>query len=213
MTYASIQEAWGGVSGSNMLSTPLYQRQHPIHQQQKEQFENAPSWKNTNDLYQCTYGSQHCNQVFNRNQQFNEEKKAIAAGIQPFLPGSPGPYNYTFLPQYPWYPWARHSYLMYPPMLSNMWYNNPWAYNPQIAAEIAHNQKSIIPTGTYQPQGFMPYGQSTNPPRKIPHNRREDFTDGKSAAMHSGMIYFIFFLVALAVILVIAMICLCNVRR
>ncbi len=236
MTYASIQEAWGGVSGSNMLSTPLnnnqnfvplHQRSHPIHQQQKEQFANQPppSWKTTNDLYQCTYGSQHCNQVFDQNQKFNNEKKNIAAGIQPFLPGSPGPYNYTFLPQYPWYPWAKHGYLMYPPMLSNMWYNDPFGYNPLVASQIAQKQMQgttgpMTPIGPYQPQGFMPlpYTHSMDPPRVpgrplLPHNKREDFTNEKSGAMRSGMVYFIFFLVALAVILVIAMICLCNVKK
>lgn len=241
MTYASIEEAWGGVSGSNMLSTPLHQRMHPIHQQQKERFANqqpAPSWKNTDDKYQCSYGSQHCNQVFDQNQQFNNQKKQIAAGIQPFLPGSPQPQNYTMLPQYPWYPWAKHGYLMYPPEMSQMFYNNPWGYNPQVAQQIAQRQMQgttgpMTPIGPYQPQGFMPlsYRHSMDPPGvpmrpMVPHglrpvdknhfinNRRtESFTDPNSAAVKSGMVYFIFFLIALAVILVIAMICLCSIRR
>ena len=233
MTYASIQEAWGGVSGSNQLATPLTNRMHPIHLKQLNNVENnmgnniedkQPSWKTNKDLYHCNYGTHDCNKIFKQNQNFNNQKKNIAQGTQPFLPGSPHPQNYTFLPQYPWYPWAKQGYLMYPPQLSNMWYNNAWMYNPQVAQQITNAQMTgnvgpMIPTGPYQPQGFfpIPYTHSMDPPRipkrpLIQHKKRESFTDTANT-VKNGLIYFIFFLVALAVILCIFMICITNNRR
>lgn len=210
MTYASIEEAWGGVSGSNMLSTPLHKRQHPIHIKQKENFTNTQKWKNEDDLYQCSYGSQHCNQVYKTNQNFNEQKKMVAAGMQPY-PLTNQNVPFTFLPQYPWYPLARNSYLMYGPQVSQMFYSNPWMAYPYVANQIAMNQQYTTPIGPYQPQGFIPldYKDSMDPPVK--HNQREHFTDPvKMSTFKNGMIYFIFFLISLAVILVIAMICLCK---
>ena len=220
MTYASIEEAWGGVSGSNQLTTPLHQRIHPIH---LKQMGNPNTWKNTKDLYQCNYGSHDCNQIQKQNQEFNNQKKQIAQGTQPFPPGSPQPQNYTYLPQYPWYPWARYGYLTYPPIISNMWYSNPFAYNPYIAQQIQQrqimSQEPLTPTNNiYQPQGFipLPYKESMNPPRMYPPRTiKEAFgnvhMNPKEKAVNQGMIYFIFFLVALAVVLAIVMICLsCN---
>jgi len=215
MTYASINEAWGGVSGNNQLSTPLTQRMHPIHLQKMEKEEKA--WKTSNDLYQCNYGSHQCEQSVAENNKFNQQKKAIAQGTQPFLPGSPGPQNYTFLPQYPWHPWAKQGYLMYPPELSQMWYSNPWMVNPYVSNQIQQQQLMgntgpMVPMGPYQPQGFLPlpYRHSMDPPgvpsRPYKISRRENFSNDK--AVGQGMIYFIFFLVSMAVVLAIVMICL-----
>ena len=237
MTYASISEAWGGVSGSNQLSTPLHQRTHPIHlkriaeeRKKKEQQQNkVPYWKTTKDLYKCNYGSHNCNDIFYQNQQFNNEKKQIAQGTQPFLPpsmgytGSPPPQNYTFAPQYPWYPWARQGYLGYGPGVSSMWYNNPWQYNPNVANQIYQSQlytpNYMTPIEVpYQPNGFfprvgnvqpplMPSQKTFNPPKQV--QRKEKFYNiehfGQESPVKTGMIFFIFFLVALAVILCVFM--------
>jgi len=192
MTYASIEEAWGGISGSNMLTTPLYKKEHPVHQKQKQNPDSG--------IYQCTYGSQHCNQVVNRNNKFNNQKKAIAAGMQepPIMT-----YPFTYLPQYPWYPVPKEQYLNYTPIISSMWYNYPWLYDPVVAQEILQHQTRIVPTGPYHPQGF-------GPPYK---QKVEKFTDENFHPVRNGMIYLIFFLIAIAVILVIALICLCSIKK
>ena len=259
MTYASIEEVWGGVSGSNQLTTPLgsksqFQSQsqlvngiHPIHmkrlkESQIENFANMKSpgeikWKTANDLYKCNYGTHKtCNQVFDQNQQFNNEKKNVAAGVQNFLPGSPSPQNYAFSPQYPWYPWAKQGYMMYGPEMSNMWYGNPWGTYPNIANQIAQNQLQhgvgmpggppYTKTGYYYPQGFMPlppqYNLNPSAPAMQNFNKNDNYLKKKarrenfssSNTTKTCMIYFIFFLVALAVILCVFIICMaCNNKK
>lgn len=233
MTYASINEVWGGVSGNNQLTTPLEKTRHPIHQKQIDtrQRQNFPEPREhtSKDLYQCKYGSHDCEQIFKQNQTYNNNKKQVAAGVQPFLPQSPMPHNYTFSPQYPWNPWAREGYMMYGPQQSQMWYTHPFQYNPGVANQILMQQmyggiNYMTPTGPYYPQGFMPLPPQYNvnpplmPPKQIQNSRsmfgrkrRENFgEDAKSDAIRAGMIYFIFFLVALAVILCIFMICIVS---
>jgi hypothetical protein len=222
MTYASIQEVWGGISGSNQLSTPLTEKRHPIHEQQLQRRQKYPTPREhtSKDLYQCKYGSHDCEQVFKENQVFNNQQKNIAAGMQKFPPGTPYPHNFTYLPQYPWYPWARDSYMMYGPQISNMWYSDPFSYNPRIANQIYlqqlyGNTGPATPIGPYYPQGFMPLPPSmqVNPPLAKESRKRiikEKFTDSQSEAIRAGMIYFIFFLVALAVILCVFMICILS---
>lgn len=224
MTYASINEAWGGVSGSNQLSMSLTNSRHPVHQQQMRKQE--PMRQHTSrDLYQCKYGSHDCEQIFKANEKYNREKMQIASGTQPFTPMSPPPQNYTFSPQYPWYPQAQQGYMMYGPQVSQMWYSQPFQYNPQVANEILSRQMQggvgpIAPVGPYYPQGFMPLDprQNSNPPYPPPQARsrkynREDFTSTDSRTIRSGMIYFIFFLIALSVVLCICMICMITAYR
>lgn len=211
MTYASINEAWGGISGSNQLTTPLERKRHPLHQKQIERRRQPPPpLRTTQDPYQCNYADHTCEQVFQQNQQYNNQKKEIAQGTQPFLMQSPHPQDYTFLPQYPWNEWARYGYLMYGPQVSNMWYSNPYQFNPQVAQQIRHQQihgnvGPMTPIGPYYPQGFTPMGPeyNVNPP-SITKKRREDFTND-AKTIKTGMIYFIFFLLSLAVILCIFM--------
>lgn len=234
MTYASIAEVWGGISGSTQLSTPMEKKIHPLHQQQIERKkaprnQNALDWKSSEDLYQCTYGSHDCKSVFKANEKYNNEKKTIAAGMQPYIPGSPGPHNFTYLPQYPWYPWARADYLTYGPDVSRMWYSNPWAYNPQVAAQIqqyqnTHNVGPLTPIGQYEPQGFMPLPPNMNLNPQPPHlgqKIREDFTqpngndnnNGNYMLVRYSMIYLVIFLVCIAIILCIFMICLTTMNK
>lgn len=225
MTYASINEVWGGISGNNQLTTPLEKSRHPIHQQQlnrrRKYAMQEPRGHTTKDLYQCKYGSHDCEEIFQQNQEFNNKQKRIAEGMQPFNPQSPNPQNYTFLPQYPWYPWARQGYMMYGPQVSQMWYDNPFQYNPGVANQILMQQLygnvgPSTPIGNYYPQGFAPLPAPYNVNPQLTskqlnkRKRREDFTDSKSDAIRAGMIYFIFFLVALAVILCIFMICIVS---
>lgn len=214
MTYASINEAWGGVSGSNQLATPMNHKIHPMVDKQRNDGARVHTAK---DLYKCTYGSHDCEQIFKQNQQINEQNKHVAAGVQPFLPGSVGPLNYTFSPQYPWYPWAQYSYMMYGPQLSKMWYEHPYQTNPYLAQQIAAFQQShpgqySVPIGPYYPQGFVPLEPryDINPPleKRPKKDRREDFGEyGNNNAMKSGIVYFIFFLFALAVVMCLFMIC------
>lgn len=222
MTYASINEAWGGISGSNQLTTPLEQKRHPIHQQQIQRHNKpVPPQRTTRDPYECTYGNYDCEKVYRQNQQYNNQKKHIAQGTQPFLPQSPHPQDYTFLPQYPWNDWARQGYLMYGPQMSNMWYSNPYQFNPQVANQVRHEQihgnvGPMTPIGPYYPQGFVPQSPmyNVNPPLPTSQDRkkREDFANSTEGnAIKTGMIYFIFFLVSLAVVLCIFMMfLLCN---
>lgn len=233
MTYASIAEVWGSVSGSNQLNTPLpmHQRMHPIHEKRIQEEKNkVPSWKTQADLYQCNYGTHKCNEVFRQNQNYNNQKKEVAQGTQPFLPpsqfypGSPPPQNYTFLPQYPWYPWAKYGYLTYPPGVSANWYGDPWNYNPYVANQIQNYQMMHPPQYMtqiqvpYQPNGFLPIN-NVQPP--LSNNKKEAFTNMMSRHEHfsqdqiikTGLIFFIFFLVALAVILCIFLICMTQIGK
>jgi hypothetical protein len=219
MTYASINEVWGGNSGNNQLSTSLENTRHPIHQQQverKQQEERYPEPRvHTNaDLYQCKYGSHDCEQIFQQNKMYNDQQKKVAEGMQQYPQQAQLPHDYTYLPQYPWGQNARNGYMMYGPQISQMWYDNPYQYNPDVANQIRMQQMyggitPSAPTGPYQPQGYgpMPPRYNVNPPMG---QRRENFTDGRNDAIKAGMIYFIFFLVALAVILCIFMICIVS---
>jgi hypothetical protein len=214
MTYASISEIWGSTSGSNQLSTPMNQRIHPIHAQriqeeEQKRIQTTPQWKTNNDLYQCSYGSHNCVNVYNDNLKYNEEKKQIAQGTQPYLTNTP--YPYTFAPQYPWYDWAKYNYLMYPAMKSAQWYNDPWAYRPDVAHQVAMYQAmhpdnySTNIQRPYSPQGFLPFPYLSPPQRnnQIPKKKKtEKFTN----LPNNGLMYCIFSLIGLAVILVLFMI-------
>jgi hypothetical protein len=230
MTYASIEEAWP----ENTLTIPMEKRQHPLHQkqmqrqvqqnnnqqmqynQQQQMQYPEPKMKTERDQYQCSYGTHDCNQAFMQNQEYNNEKKKIAAGIQNYLPMSPNPQNYTYLPQYPWHPWAQQGYLMYGPDASKMWYNNPFEYDPNVANQILQKQMysnvgAMTPTGPYEPRGFVPMSNKPYPP--VWNNRKEHFSQESNNtqsmsnieyrinAVRSEMIQFIFFLVALILIL------------
>lgn len=226
MTYASINEVWGGVSGNNQLTTPLEKTRHPIHQQQMNNKYPEPKIHTQKDMYMCKYGSHDCENVFKQNQAYNNQKIEVAQGLQQFPPQAPGPQNYTYLPQYPWYNYARNGYMMYGPQVSQMWYNDPMGYNPGVASQILMQQmyggvNYNTPIGQYYPQGFTPipppYQVNPQLTKKQTANmvkRREDFGDNvKNDAIKAGIIYFIFFLVALAVILCIFMICIMSSKK
>ena len=210
MTYASIEEAWP----SNALTIPMEKKRHPLHpkqqqqqrqqpqrqgqqqrhgQQQQQQQRYAP--KTENDPYKCEYAGHNCLESIAMNTKFNNEQKRIAAGMQPFLPSSPGPHNYTFLPQYPWSEHARNGYLMYGPGASSMWYNDPFGYRPDVANQILQKQLHgtvgpLTPIGAYRPQGFVP-GNFMNPP--------EHFTND---AMNSDTLVYIALALAVLSILI-----------
>lgn len=202
MTYASIQEAWGGVSGNTSL--------HPVHQKRVEEFGNSDR------LYRCNYGDQPCDESFYANQRFNNQKKAVAEGTQPFLPpgpggfpGSPPPHNYLFSPQYPWYPWAQYGYLTYPPGVSAWWYGDPWSVDPYSYHRILQNQRppTVPIQNPYVPNGFLPPGPL---PRLQPPRKKEYFGGENGSTVNTALIYFIVFLVAVCIILVISMVLVCN---
>lgn len=186
MTYASIEEAWGGVSGSSMMGLPIEGAQnkltnsvHPNHKRQlalrkrNKRAERIPMWKTEQDRYQCTYGSpglkENCNKVFHRNQEYNQEKKNIANGY----PAHGAPTGHFpvppagLLPQYPWYPDVRYGYLNYGPQVSAAFYNSPGVNGPQsgpygyVKNQIQQNQNANpnqypVPVGHYYPVGFFP---------------------------------------------------------
>lgn len=256
MTYASISEVWGGVSGSAQLSTPLEKKVHPVHQKQIERVNSKLGPEKTQqELYKCNYttpgiSEESCQQVSDENEMYNNEKKAIAQGMQRFLPQSPYPQNYTFLPQYPWSPQAKQGYLGYFPEASSMWYSNPYMYNPHVAKQIydyqmqsqmynqAHPQNPIgttymtqmgpyqlpPPMGAYNPMMYPPpmylssdKGYPDTPPAR---KKREDFGNQESdletrqtrSSIKTSIIFFMFFLIALSVILCIFMVCMCYVK-
>lgn len=184
MTYASIEEAWGNVSGSTMLGLPVEGNQnnrltnsvHPNHKRQlalrkrQKRAEKVPRWKTEQDRYQCNYGSpgmkENCNKVFHRNQAYNNQKKNIADGY----PAHGTPYGGQFpvppaalLPQYPWYPDARYRYLNYGPQVSAAFYNSPGVNGPygHVKEQIQQYQNANpsqypVPVGHYYPIGFFP---------------------------------------------------------
>lgn len=228
MTYASINEAWGGLSGSSMTTIPMTDQTHPAHrrrQQRARQQQRPPPYKTENDLYQCHYGDENCNQIVNRNNHFNQQQKQVAMGYPPHM-NFPGlyPSPYAYLPQYPWYPDAKYNYLNYGPAISHAFYSSPEQYFPNIAHQIQqyqqnHPNQPLTPIGPYQPQGFFPgiyynppyppqYFQQPPPPQQqYPKRKIEKFTmyDKEDYIKKSCMI-FMFFLIALAVILCIFMI-------
>lgn len=247
MTYASISEVWGGVSGSAQLSTPLEKKIHPVHQKQIERVNSKLGPEKTQqELYKCNYttpgiSEESCSQVSDENEMYNNEKKAIAQGMQRFLPNSPYPQNYTFLPQYPWNPQAKQGYMGYFPEVSSMWYSNPYMYNPHVAKQIydyqmqsqMYNQAHLIsdkgypqpPIGTtymthmgmYQPpMGMYPPMHQDTPNRKKRENFGNQDSDFESmqtrSSIKTSIIFFMFFLIALSVILCIFMVCMCYVK-
>ena len=167
MTYASIEEAWGGVSGSNMLGLPtgsaegaqnrLTNSVHPNHKKQlalrkrQKRAEKAPRWKTEQDRYQCTYGSpgmkENCNKVFHRNQEYNQQKKNIANGYRPYGAAEPSVtplrgYSTPYGGQFPVPPAALlPQYPWYPD--TRYGYLN---YGPQVSSTF------------YSPTGNGPYG-------------------------------------------------------
>lgn len=228
MTYATIDEAWGGISGSSMTQTPV--NLHPSHKRElkrrvnrrkKKNPQNPPSYKTDQDPYQCNYGMgpggmyrENCNAVYNRNYNYNEHKKQIAAGIQHLPPGSiqyvPG-HGYTLLPQYPWYPPAKYNYMAYGPNVSKAFYSNPRGYAPQVANQIAQHQmmypnQPLVPHGNYKPQGFMPgYYQGGIPGLSNMRSRikrKEHFTMSPDAVINqNNILIFVFFLIVVAILL------------
>lgn len=175
MPYASIEEAWGGISGSGILKIPNIPR--PKNEQSRMQTStNNPNSSNNRyqtpqpgSLYQCNFLGKPCDQAFQMNRAYDEAQKRVVAGIPPYPPNSPvgpvnqsymAPYvqgpNYAIAPQYPWYDWAKQSYLNYGANVSNAFYQNPYGYAPQVAQQIANYQnrhQSTIPQGipTYPP--------------------------------------------------------------
>lgn len=230
MTYASVEEAYGSVSGSNMLKTKLkYPQKLQSSSNEQDVRKYDMEWHNNKDLYKCNYGSHDCSVIYNNNQAFNNQQKNIAQGNLPVYPSagfnSPAPpFNVYTLPQYPWYPWAKNNYMMYSPNISNMWYNNPYAYNPGVANQIQqwqyahpgypHNnvmdyyypyQQPMI-TPSYSPYGFIPDTVTPDGLFSQKRKKKEHFSDSGNS-MQCGMVYFIFFMIILAVILCIIVIC------
>jgi hypothetical protein len=233
MTYASIEEAWGGISGSSMLDTPVQNMSnniHPMHKVRKETEQTLIKTQNnvenfTNQKpnrikqfeqpqggdYNCRYGDISCNQAYNNNLQFNNIKKSVSQGNQPFTPWSPQPQNYMFSPQYPWYPWEKQGYLNYGEDISNMMYNYPWMFYPDIARQIYDYQIKHKKHYNNIPIQ-MPYPP---PPPNLWRNekRKEHFTntDNKdSNLIRNCLIIFVFFLIALSTLLVTLVIAMKN---
>lgn len=184
MVYATIEEAWGNVSGSNFLSTPLKNNLHPI---QKKRYEEEQKQK----YFQCKFKGENCNDVFKRNKIFNEQKKMVAEGLQQFPVGIPGPHNYVFLPQYPWHPWAKSGYLQYGPQISAMFYNNPFTYYPKISQDLYNYQQK-------HPEYIEYFSEE-----KCNHCNDLYLLDRKN--IRTGITFFIFFLISLAVVLCVIM--------
>jgi hypothetical protein len=264
MSYASLEEAYGGVSGSTMLNTPptnMSNSVHPMHQQQIrrnnpnpgpniENFSNNEAQGNRNrnsnsnsnitinkkynqqppqaqpqtnpqqssphqgGPYKCKYGDGTCAQAFQNNQQFNEAVKQVVAGMQPFLPNSPSPQNYTYAMQYPSYPWSKQAYQQYGNDVSKAWYNEPWMSHPNLAHQIQNYQ--MRHPGNYnvpieRPYRPPSYGQLyeegidevyRNPNRR---RRRENFgnMNSDSNMIRNSLVILVFFLIALATLLVV----------
>lgn len=190
MTYATIEEAFGGISGSTMLNSQLANRRHPLHQkrideenykrnlrqqrltskgQDVEHYPTNPSSESSSssNKYMCNYyDGSTCDQVVARNNQYNQLQKDIAQGTPGYNNAFEAPY--TMFPQYPWYPQAQAGYLMYSPYISSQWYNNPYGYAPDVAKQIQMYQMRnpntlMVPTGHYNmnQSGFIPYAPNT----------------------------------------------------
>ena len=222
--YTSIEEAWGGVSGSNLLTTPLKNKLHPIQEKRKFAEQKKIQERDQKSNYQCRYGDMSCGDVVNNNNNYNDMKKQVAMGIQPFPIGAPEPHNYTYSPQYPWHPWARAGYVQYPYQLSAMFYNNPYNNFPNISNQLSMYQQQH--PDNYKTPFKYPYGPSRSelPPAGYPYSQDmpkivENFGNVKKCNCSNGNLldqknirtcvtYLIFFLIALAVILCVFMICL-----
>lgn len=185
MVYASLDEAFGGISGSNFLSTRLEGDLHPIHkkkfEEEEKEKEKELKRKHENNEYTCTYRDGTCDDAFHNNLRFNHQQKINAIGLQPF------PVNYTFSPQYPWYPMAKHGYLNYANDISSMFYNDPYKYFPRLAYDLQNYQNK--------------------------HRMVENFSSHEEhqCTCHKTFkimtTYFIFFLISLAIVMSIFMIC------
>jgi hypothetical protein len=205
MGYCSIEEAWG----SNLLTAPPKNKLHPI---QQKRHKGEQKKKQETGMYQCTYGDTSCGNVVNRNNNFNDMKKQVAMGVQPFPNGAPGPQNYTYSPQYPWNQWARAGYMQYPYQI----YNNPYVNFPDISHQLSTNPQQH--PGNYNPPIEYPYNAYRPEfPREMTR-RVENFGNSNcpncsncsldQKNIRTCITYFIFFLIALAVILCVFMICL-----
>jgi len=228
MTYASIEEAWGGLSGSSTLNTPVRNNIsnsiHPVHQARRKSQQNnnnTENFTNNNDgikqfeqpqggVYDCRYGNDmSCNQAYNNNLQFNNMKKLVAQGNQPFTPWSPQPQNYMFSPQYPWYPWAKQGFLNYGGDISSMMYNYPWMFYPGIAQQIQNYQMKHL--GDYKVPIQMPYLPPDYGKLWKAGKRKEHFSnDSDSNLIRNCLVIFVFFLIALSTLLVTIVIAMKN---
>jgi hypothetical protein len=154
MTYASLEEAYGGISGSNY--SQLVNREHPAHKKQNQRRKRVPPYKTVNDRYQCQSEDDNtCQDSFKLNQRYNDHKKHIAQGTMPpmYSPGG------IYLPQYPWPTDMRNQYLYYSPMMSGQFYNPIHQQHPDLI-------------GPYYPDGFFP-GQYVYPPAMPPQQRQQ----------------------------------------
>lgn len=158
MTYTSINEAWGGVSGSEMLEIPIGEppkdirkKLHPAHKKQIVRKIRGPDNKYY-DQYHCNYYGAPCQQALNLNTQFNNQQKMVAQGYPPqYIPsfpntgmfmsqGHPAMQGFPLAPQYPWYGPPRYDYMNYGHDISQQFYNNPWTH-PEVAMDIYEYQK------------------------------------------------------------------------
>jgi len=196
MTYTSIEEAWGGVSGSSMLKTKIPEpppnikkRMHPAH---KRQIERSAGQKTKGNEYECTYYGAPCQEALDLNNQFNQDQKAIAQGFPPYY-SPPYPYQrIPMLPQYPWYQVPRNMFLNYPANVSDKFYNHPWKYYPDVAMDIYNYQQ-----------------QHPNQMKRPVRRRVEHFTNG-SSDLHKITIVFLVFLFAMALILCVVLVFLAS---
>lgn len=230
MSYASLDEAFGGISGNSIFNVPLYQKRHPIHQKRINDARATPNGNSGLQQHlgpravQCQFNSnESCDQVVDRNKRFYDGVKYTTE--TPML-----------RPQYPWYPDTRYGYLNYGPMVSSGFYNYPYTYFPHLAHEISQSPNyNPMPMGVYRGDNFMP-GNYFNPgfmppPLALPapvgpgaslpghlglqsqagpqsqasssrKTKIEHFTEKYQVTpMQLMMIFFMFFLILLAVIL------------
>lgn len=215
MSCTDIRQAWGGLSGSNMLSNRIppppddddYIRgEHPAHrrnrkrmqrqrrqqQRQRRQYE-VPPYKTENDLYQCQLDGKSCQDVVKLNNVYNQAQKDIATGGNIRMPESPyyhqqNPYV-SYLPQYPWYPNAKSNYFGYSPAISQAFYTQPWIYYPQIASQLYQYQQNH-PSLQTQYYGYSPVnvgypGFFQQPPSLPPQQLRNN--NPKKSVEHFSM--------------------------
>ena len=161
MTYASLEEAYGGVSGSNFLSIPAklsppqaraakraHQRkenftaQNPYVPPQRHDPLQVPKGK----PYIPMYGGTRASEVLKRNNRFNAEQYATAVGI-PQCPSSM-PDCGLVAPQYPWV--NRSDYLNFPSARGSDFYNSMDMYYPWLARQMEeyyrkHGYRGVSP--------------------------------------------------------------------
>jgi len=197
--YASIEEAYGGVSGNSLLNVNMTNTVHPQHKKTIERFSNTGVAGNMNKLYgngnneyKCTYRNMPCEEVLNNNMEYNNRQKMVADGTQNFTQMSPNPQNYTFSPQYPWYPWAKEGYLKLPNQVSSMFYNNPYDYYPEIAKQISK----------YQAEHPNNYEVKIERPFRENFNGGNNNCDNMDNLIKKCMIMFIFYILFLIVLFI-----------